>query len=281
MNKIILKITILSINLFFGICSVCGQCANNSNIYSFKYNGKSYEIVRENKTWIDAAACAVERGGILAEVNDLNEQNEIFNQLDSSASINVNNTIAPDGGGASYVWIGGNDLGVEGNWIWDGNNDKDGTQFWMGDFNGNAVGGLYNNWGDEPDNFGSGQDGLGLALTDWPLGVAGQWNDVANTNKLYFVIEYSILLSTEDIKLGNNVNLYPNPVTDYLTIETNEHYLKNIAILNSLGQEVKVQDIKKNSKLENIKLSGLNKGVYFVKITSIENQKIIKKIVIK
>ena len=37
-----------------------GQCANSSNIYSFIYNGHSYEVVRENKTWLDASKCAVE-----------------------------------------------------------------------------------------------------------------------------------------------------------------------------------------------------------------------------
>ncbi len=280
MKTITLKIITLSFSLFLGTYSIFGQCVNNSNIYSFEYNGKSYEIVKENKTWIAAAACAVERGGFLAEINDVDEQNAIFNQLNSNAGINVNNTIAPDGGGASYVWIGGNDLRVEGNWMWDGDNDNNGVQFWMGDYNGTPIGGLYNNWGNEPDNFG-GQDGLGLALTDWPLGVAGQWNDVAHTNKLYFVIEYSTIISAEDIKFENKINLYPNPILDYLTIEINELSLKNIAILNSLGQEVKVVDNQRNSKLVNIDLSDLSEGLYFVEITSSENQIITKKIIVK
>lgn len=281
MKTITLKISAITIIFLMSNYLALGQCANNSNIYSFVYNGKTYEIVKENKNWIGASTCAAERGGILAEINDLNEQNEIFSQLNTNAGINVNNTTAPDGGGASYVWIGGNDLSVEGNWIWDGDNDNNGTQFWMGDFNGTAVGGLYNNWGNEPDNFGSGQDGLGLALTNWPLGVAGQWNDVAHTNTLYFIIEYSTILSTEDIKFGKNINLYPNPVTDYLTIAINESSLRNITILNSIGQEVKVLDIEDDSKLEKIDLSGLNVGIYLVKITSNENQTIIKKLVKK
>lgn len=280
MKTIKLKIIILSINLFFWIYSASGQCATNSNIYSFVHNGKSYEIVKENKTWINSAACAVQRGGILAEINDINEQNEIFNQLNSNAGINVNNTTAADGGGASYVWIGGNDLSVEGNWIWDGDNDNIGTQFWMGDLNGSAIGGLYNNWGNEPDDY-FGQDALGLALTNWPLGVAGEWNDVAHTNTLYFIIEYSTLLSTEDLELENIIDLYPNPVLNYLTIKTNEFSLKNIAILNSLGQEIKVIDFRENSNLENIDLSALNVGIYYVKIRSDENQTIIKKLVKK
>ena len=160
-----------------------------STIVEFTYNGKNYEIVKENKTWVASAAFASERGGFLAEINDLAEQNAIFNEL-GSASIIASNTVAPDGGNASYVWIGGNDITTEGNWFWDGNNDGTGNQFWMGTQSGSPINSLYNNWGNEPDDFGSGQDGLGLALTDWPLGVAGQWNDVAQDNELYFLIEF-------------------------------------------------------------------------------------------
>lgn len=159
-----------------------------SSIIPFSYNGTNYEIVRSNKTWSEAASFAVSRGGGLAEIDNSAEQNALFAEL-NNASIITSKTTASDGGNASYVWIGGNDMATEGNWIWDGNNDQTGAQFWMGTQSGTAVGGLYNNWGDEPDDFGSGQDGLALALTDWPLGVAGEWNDVELTNTLYFLIE--------------------------------------------------------------------------------------------
>lgn len=182
-----------------------GQCANDINIHTFTYNGKTYEIIKENQTWVAASSCAVERGGILVEINNIGEQNAIFYELNNNASIVTSNTIAPDGGGGSYVWIGGNDINTEGNWIWDGDNDNVGDQFWLGTSTGNPIAGLYNNWGSsnfgtEPDNFGSGQDGLGLAITDWPLGTAGEWNDVDHFNTLYYVVEYnstSFIISTE------------------------------------------------------------------------------------
>jgi len=43
------------------------QCADQQNVFAFTYNGKAYEIIKENKTWLNAAACAVSRGGYLAE----------------------------------------------------------------------------------------------------------------------------------------------------------------------------------------------------------------------
>ena len=69
MKKIIRKFS-----LFVLFCFVSskgfGQCTDNSNVYSFVYGGKTYEVIRENKTWSDAAACAAERGGMLVEIND-------------------------------------------------------------------------------------------------------------------------------------------------------------------------------------------------------------------
>ncbi len=174
------------------------QCASASNIYAFSYNGKNYEVVRQNETWINAASCAVSRGGYLAEINDVNEQNALFNALTNNANINNNNTEAPDGGGGAYVWIGGNDLQVEGNWIWDGDNTNGGPQFWQGTANGTPVGGLYNNWGNEPDDY-FGQDALAMSLNGWPLGVAGEWNDVDHTNTLYYIIEYDCTSSSSTI----------------------------------------------------------------------------------
>jgi hypothetical protein len=176
------------------VTDIIDECVSSDKIYSFTYNGKNYEIIKVNKTWPEAATCAVERGGFLVEINDVAENTALFNELTNNASITNSETTAPDGGGASYVWIGGNDIATESTWVWDGNNDGTAIQFWQGNANGTAIDGLYNNWGNEPDDYGSGQDGLGLALTEWPLssgilGNAGQWNDVSHTNELYFLIE--------------------------------------------------------------------------------------------
>ena len=63
------------------------QCVNVSNIYTFEYNGHTYEMVKENKTWANAAACAVERGGYLVEITDAAEQDSIFFEAILSLSI--------------------------------------------------------------------------------------------------------------------------------------------------------------------------------------------------
>ena len=249
---------------FVGANFVYGQCADTLNIFSFTLNGSLYELVKENKTWTDAAACAVERGGKLSEINNGLEQDLLYNQLVNVAGINISNTVAPDGGGASYVWIGGNDMATEGAWIWDGANTGSGDQFWQGTSTGNQVGGLFNNWGNEPDDFGTGQDGLGFAITDWPLGIKGQWNDVNDQNTLYYLIEYPSTTGLLEKSLKVDFSMHPNPSGDKLFISSpDQQKIKSISISTISGELMNTINIGgKNNHI--LSLSHLNEGVYFI-----------------
>ena len=258
------------------------DCNSISNIYSFNYDSRTYEVIKETKSWADAAACAVERGGVLARINDDAEQTAIWNELNNNANIDLSTTIASNGGGTSYVWIGGNDLASEGTWIWDGDNDGAGDQFWSGDSNGNPVGGLYSNWGNEPDNA-QNQDCLGIALTQWPinsgsLGSAGQWNDLKVSNMLCYIIEYSTILSVDKFN-KENILIYPNPVNDMLFIDNN-NLIRNITIVNQLGQTIKNIKVFNQSEFVQVNFSNIKSGIYFVNIL-FQNGKIITKKVIK
>jgi hypothetical protein len=257
---------LLAILFTGGFNAFSQNCADPTNIYTFTFDGKNYEIVKENKTWESAAACANERGGYLTQIDSDFEQKAIFQNL-NQAGIEVNNTVAPDGGGASYVWIGGNDIVTEGKWIWDGNNDGSGEQFWEGDASGNPVGGLYNNWGNEPDNW-SNQDGLGLAITDWPLGIAGQWNDIKISNNLYYVIEYDVsgVINPDSEKM--KMSVYPNPSSKEVAIKFASNFMPDrIIIYNQSGAEVYNKEIINRSKLL-IDISSLKAGVYYISALS-------------
>ncbi|MDA8823867.1 DUF5011 domain-containing protein [Opitutales bacterium] len=172
---------------------------NSDSIYSFVHNNSTYEIVKINKSWANAASLAKQWGGKLVEINDLAEQAEIEFEL-LNAGITNNNTSAADGGGGAYLWIGGNDFANEGNWTWDGKNEGNGTQFWDGNGSSGApVPGQFTNWGPvpdqngdlvEPDDYQSGQDALAISLNGWPYGLEGQWNDLSRTNNLFFIVEY-------------------------------------------------------------------------------------------
>lgn len=212
--------TIYPLFIAFGICGVNqvnAQCdINPFLIRSFEFNGSNYEIVLENRNWQDAANCSVARGGKLVEINSQQEQDAVYNAV-ISAFIDPANTIAPDGGNSSYLWLGGNDSSSEGNWVWNGDNDSQISPFWTGTSNGTSVNGSYENWGNEPDNWNN-QDGLAMGLTDWPLGLSGQWNDVSLSNDLYYIIEYPpfSLGMIENIKPA--IMLFPNPAKQEVII---------------------------------------------------------------
>jgi len=257
------------------------QCADPENIYSFDYGGKTYEVVKENQTWEDAAACAVERGGTLARIDDESEQNAIFDELNNNASIIVANTVAPDGGGASYIWIGANDIAEEGTWIWDGDNDGSGEQFWSGAVSGVPVNDLFNNWGTEPDNYAN-QDAAGIGLTQWPLatgtlGQPGQWNDVDHTNTLYYLIEKETGSGINE-EFNSNIQIYPNPANDELIIDLKDNHMKGYTLINLIGKEVTSGNINNTSQVR-IDLSGLSSGMYLLNLFLEEGQVITKKIV--
>ena len=83
----------------------------------------------------------------MVEINGPEENATVLQGI-QDAGIIMANTIAIDGGGGAYVWLGGNDFANEGNWTWDGKNEGNGT-VWDGNTTNGAsqVGGLFNNWG--------------------------------------------------------------------------------------------------------------------------------------
>lgn len=255
------------------------QCANGPNIHSFTYNGATYEFIQESKTWIDASACAVERGGKLAEIDDQAEQDAIWNEISVNVIIsNMANTMAPDGGNGFYFWIGGNDMAMEGRWIWDGANTGSGNQFWQGTSTGSPIGGLYNNWGNEPDDFGD-QDGLAFAISNWPLGAMSEWNDVDINNTLYFLVEIPAPASLDEGSQMQKLDIYPNPATDAITIQTSLENIETYVIYDLVGQELTT--VKADESQTTIDISTLKAGNYFVKAilkngTSVQNKIIVQ-----
>ncbi|MDR1171207.1 MAG: hypothetical protein LBL24_02010 [Bacteroidales bacterium] len=161
----------------------------------FHHSGHSYLIVRELKTWSAASNEAKTKGGYLVEIGSQEEQTAVYAAIQESG-ISTTYQAVEDGGGAAYIWIGASDEASEGKWVWVGSN----TEFWN---SGAAVEGRYHNWGgkkagsiNEPDDY-DGQDAAAIGLAKWPagvqdveLGVAGEWNDIDETNKLYYIVEF-------------------------------------------------------------------------------------------
>ncbi len=185
-------------------------CTGNAQTQAkrFTHENKTYEIVEQKMNWEDAAKYAKDKGGYLMQIETQAEQQAMYHEIVTNGKVQKNYTTVNDGGGIAYVWIGANDKEKEGEWKWDGDNDGKGEKFWEGqgangEGNGKTVNERYQNWGggqgqavpNEPDNFLGKQNAAAIGLEAWPkgagfLGKTGEWNDIDETNALYFIIEY-------------------------------------------------------------------------------------------
>jgi uncharacterized protein DUF1566/type IX secretion system substrate protein len=79
-------------------------------------------------------------------------------------------------------------------------------------------------------------------------------------------------------KSNMNLNIYPNPANNSITISTIENSM-SIAIFNSLGK--KIIDISSNQSVNTINTSNLSTGVYYIEITLDSGAKTLEKVIIK
>ena len=98
--------------------------------------------------------------------------------------------------------------------------------------------------------------------------IAGQFTSVNNNNTDYKylvrLISSSVVLGTDEVNHSNSkINIYPNPTTDQLTINTNEA-IKSVSIFSANGQLVK-QD-----KSKQINVGQLTSGKYTIQVETKE-----------
>lgn len=297
-----LNLTLSSVlSLLLSLSGLQAQpCADSLNIYTFTYQGRTYEVVKEKKDWEDAADCAEERGGYLVHLGSQQEQDSVYHAIVIGAGVAANYVSVPDGGGVAYVWIGAHDKLTEGSWIWDGDNDGTGTAFWTGQGaagagGGMAIGGAFVNWGGtstgvvkEPDDYGSNQDGAAIALNGWPggsgaLGIAGEWNDLAVTNELYFVIEYDVNTALEEtVPLHPEIKIFPQPASDFVTVKLNTPS-GNKATLDIYfpdGRKVFSSDLSSDG-ICHLDICSWSRGVYYVMISTSDGYKLSKLLLVE
>ena len=167
-----------------------------------------YTYVAERRSFADAEEYAKEAGGHIVTINSADENQLIYAFVRSKLSQETRDQLgqANDGGGATYIWLGGTDRVTEGLWIWIIDEAFD-----------------YTNWGNaEPDDF-QGQDGSAMGLEDWPLGAgssqrlgaASEWNDIDLENRLTFVIEYQTApIDADGDGVFDGVDAFPEDSTE-------------------------------------------------------------------
>ncbi|HDP74628.1 MAG TPA: T9SS type A sorting domain-containing protein [Bacteroidales bacterium] len=105
-------------------------------------------------------------------------------------------------------------------------------------------------------------------------------NQLAESNFDYnFLIRAIVCDKITDVPVnsaeGNAISFYPNPVEDdgYIKFVNNQNSINaNIEVVNMLGQVIISQSISNFTAGENVmpvNLSGLSKGIYVIKISTI------------
>jgi len=96
----------------------------------------------------------------------------------------------------------------------------------------------------------------------------------ANTGTWEASTGYNDLLQTislqptgiADVSIKNHFTVYPNPSSDFITIQFNDSEKEQIQVYNSTGQLVKESTVLPNNKID---ISDLLNGIYFIRSTTI------------
>jgi hypothetical protein len=117
---------------------------------------------------------------------------------------------------------------------------------------------------------------LTCAFVDNATYSATNWTNIdATATFLETQVECDALLSISDENFESSLVLYPNPTSGILNIENNENItIKKIIILNTLGQKIINNQIENN-----IDISNLPNGIYYISIESINGNKASYKII--
>lgn len=98
---------------------------------------------------------------------------------------------------------------------------------------------------------------------------------ISDMNGGFFLVKDPNFLSTESFT-KETLSLFPNPATDFLTIQTENTPIEKIQLINTLGQQV--LSIENNNTIKRtIDISLLNPGMYFVVINGTTSKKLMIK----
>ena len=207
-----------------------GASASDKPLGSKEYGGHYYRYYDTQMSWEEAKSFCEQRGGHLVTITS-SAENEFVASLFSCES----------------VWLGGNDVSIEGQFIWYTNEDFS-----------------YSNWGSgEPNNGKSGgQDYIHMYRS-------GLWDDIEST-KLGFVCEWDTWENTTEVSIPNDAVLFNNHYYKFITLdydwEMAAYYCENMG-----GHLVTITNAEENefvnglSQGQNVWLGGSdvsNEGVF-------------------
>jgi len=98
------------------------------------------------------------------------------------------------------------------------------------------------------------------------------------------IVQVNLLLfqlPIEEVALERNLSIYPNPASDFISVELkNSQVITEVSLLNNLGQVMTSVSNNGSTSKMNIDVSGMATGLYFVKVNT-ENASVTKKLIVK
>ena len=85
-------------------------------------------------------------------------------------------------------------------------------------------------------------------------------------------------VNVEENKIENRINVYPNPTTGELRVESGELRVENVEVFDIYGRKHEGTKARKDESTKEINISGLPAGIYFIKIST-ENGIFVEKII--
>ena len=114
---------------------------------------------------------------------------------------------------------------------------------------------------------------------------------IPNTASIYFDFNPAIVTNTFTTEFvaalavnqfeNSDFVFYPNPTSDFVTVtlKTGSDTISSISVYDVVGKQI--MNVKANSISETIDLSSVNAGIYFVEVTTENNSKVVKKLIVK
>ncbi len=75
----------------------------------------------------------------------------------------------------------------------------------------------------------------------------------------------TVVVGIDEYLNESNVDVYPNPTKDIITIQA-QHTIKNITVLDVLGNQLQIKEVFQDATKRQINLSNLNNGIYIIEI---------------
>lgn len=85
----------------------------------------------------------------------------------------------------------------------------------------------------------------------------------------------------EEQQVSSKLKIYPNPTnTGNVTLEMEDHQIAEIKVINITGKEILQKKTDFGVNKYQLKLYGVPKGIYFLRVRTTENKVVAKKLVI-